>query len=196
MSELISHAPTSMARFSYADLPPEAERMVRSAAAAIKALTARFIPQIGQHLLAAKAALPHGAFTPWAETEVGISGRSARNYMAAAQWLDGKPETVADLPPTIIYALSGPTAPSEVVDEVVAVAVSGAPIDVAAVRARLDAVKVEQIELKIAQSRSGKKLTKADLRKCRQREIERYARERTEAEAEASSSHSRSRSPR
>jgi len=150
MSEVLSRPPTSTARFSYADLTPEAEHAVRSAAAAIKAVTARSIREIGQHLLLAKAALPHGAFTVWAETELGISGRSARNYMTAAQWLDGKPETVADLPPSVIYALASPTAPSEVVEHVIAVAETGASIDVVAVQTRLITAKIEQSQLKKA----------------------------------------------
>ncbi len=154
--------------FSYAQLEPEAERVARASATAIKSVTAHAIPEIGRHLLEAKAALPHGAFTAWTEVELGIGARSARNYMSAAQWLEGKPATVSVLPPTIIYALAGPAASAEVVSDVVDLAKAG-PIDVAAVRAKLDAARVDQMDLRHAQRRSPK-LTMAEMRARREKD--------------------------
>lgn len=64
------------------------------------------IIEIGRDLLAVKASLPHGSFLPWIEAEFGMSERSARNFMNVGERFAGKSATVADLPPTALYALA------------------------------------------------------------------------------------------
>ncbi len=171
--------PTFPAAFPYGDLEPAAATVALAAAEAIRDIQKRTIPEVGHHLLLAKAALPHGAFTSWAKSELGIEARSARNYMAAAEWLVGKPASVAALPPTVLYALAAPNAPPELVLSVVTGAEAGAAIDVPTIRSSLDAAKYEQAELRLARRRSPglTALTASELRA-------RKARQRKEAEAQ------------
>lgn len=61
--------------------------------------------EMGNHLIAAKNLLRFGLFGKWLDTEFGLSERTARNYMRAAQ-LVGKSASVADLPLSLLYGLS------------------------------------------------------------------------------------------
>jgi hypothetical protein len=127
--------------FDYGTLDPEAAGIIRGAAERIRATMARTVPEIGRELLRAKGLLPHGRFTAWAEAEIGMNARTAENYMRAARFLDGKPESVSVLPQTMLYALSAPTAPAELVQEVVAAAEAGEPLPAPVVKQRLNAAK-------------------------------------------------------
>jgi hypothetical protein len=127
--------------FDYGTLDPEAAGIVRGAAERIRATMARTVPEIGRELLRAKGVLPYGRFTAWAEAEVGMNARTAEHYMQTARFLDGKPESVSVLPPTVLYALSAPTAPAELVQEVVAAVEAGEPLPAPVVKQRLDAAK-------------------------------------------------------
>jgi len=73
-----------------------------SAAEAVHAIQRDSIFEVDRQLLRAKEVLPHGVFTPWVISEAGISIRAARNYMQAAGFIEGKPATVADLPPAVL----------------------------------------------------------------------------------------------
>jgi hypothetical protein len=46
-----------------------------------------------------KAALPHGAFGKWLDTEFGWTPRTAENYMRAAETYGSNTKCVSDLPP-------------------------------------------------------------------------------------------------
>ena len=113
--EVVPAPSSGLVEFSYGDLTDEAAGIARSAATGVKSAQEHALREVGRHLLRAREALPHGAFTPWLQAELGITDRTARNYMQAAAFLDGKPETIAVLPPTVLYALSARTAPSEIV---------------------------------------------------------------------------------
>ena len=89
-------------------------------AAAARGIMRTSIRDLGALLREAKALLPHGKFAGWARRELGVSLRSAENYMAASRLLEGKSETVAHLPPNIIYKLASPSAPPELVADIVA----------------------------------------------------------------------------
>ena len=89
-------------------------------AAAARGIMRSSIRDLGALLREAKALLPHGKFEGWARRELGVSLRSAENYMAASAFLEGKPETVSHLPPSVIYKLAAPSAPPELVADVVA----------------------------------------------------------------------------
>jgi hypothetical protein len=80
---------------------------------------------IGANLYAAKRMLGHGQFVQWVESECGFSPRSAQNYMRASEFAVDKCATVAFLPPAVVYRLAAPTAPPEVVSEVLARAANG-----------------------------------------------------------------------
>ena len=81
---------------------------------------------IGCDLLAAKKHLiDHGDFIKWVEAEVGIARRTAQAYMAIAKLADDKGAAIALLPPTTVHRLASKSAPSEVVNDVVAKAQLG-----------------------------------------------------------------------
>lgn len=192
MSVSLTIAGTSAAdgRFSYADLTPEAAQIARTAAAAIRNTQAGFVRDVGEHLLRAKAKLPHGRFLAWADAELGINRRTASNYMQAASWLEGKSATVSHLPPTVLYALSAPSAPAQVVRAVVAAAAAGEALDARRIENQLCAAKLHEAELKATQRRNpgltGAELNarkaKAARAHARQLEAEQAAQARQEQE--------------
>ena len=189
--------------FDYGTLDPEAAGIVRGAAERIRATMARTVPEIGRELLRAKEVLPYGRFTAWAEAEIGMSARTAEHYMQTARFLDGKPESVSVLPPNVLYALSAPTAPAELVLEVVAAAEAGEPLPAPVVKQRLDAAKHSAKAARLQANELGRErqrrrnpdLTREELdrvkrkqearaRQRRQREEERDAAERRRQQEE------------
>ncbi len=149
-------------KFAYDGLEPADIATAVAAAEAIRKTLSEAIPKIGSHLLRAKAVLPHGKFEAWAEDELGFSSRTARNYMQAAQWLEDKSEILSDLPSTIIYALASPTAPQDVVHDVLVAVETGSPLPLPVIRHKLARARDEGAELKLAQKRNPK-ITAADL---------------------------------
>ena len=97
----------------------QASRLAEIAAAA-RGVMRSSIRELGILLCEAKELLPHGKFEGWARRELGVSLRSAENYMAAARFLEGKTETVAHLPASVIYRIAAPSAPPELVADIVA----------------------------------------------------------------------------
>jgi len=159
--------------FSYDDVEPDAATIARAAAEAVRVIQKRTVSEVGHHLMRVKAALPHGQFGKWAEQELGIKPRAATNYMLAADWLKGKPETLADLPPTIIYALASPTAPHDIVHDVLARVETGSPLIPSVIRDKLAVAADERAELKLAQKRSPK-ITAAEFHAKKLRDREKY----------------------
>ena len=104
--------------------------------------------EIGDLLLQAKAQLDHGQFQTWAERELGIRPRSAQNYMNAAAFVKDKNETVALLPPAILYKIAAPSAPKEIVEKVV----------------NAETIDVSAIETELADYRDRKRIAKATTR--------------------------------
>jgi hypothetical protein len=95
---------------------------VRAAAERIRRLLHNevdVIIEVGTELCAAKDLVRHGHFEAWLLAEFGMSARTARNYMRAAEAFGGKSATVADLQPTTLYLLAAPSTPSMVRDEVI-----------------------------------------------------------------------------
>ncbi len=160
--------------FSYDDVEPDAAAIARAAVEAVRVIQKRTLSEIGHHLMRVKAALPHGQFGKWAEQELSIKPRAATNYMLAADWLRGKPETLADLPPTIIYALASPTAPQDIVHDVLARVETGSPLIPSVIRHKLAIAAGERAELKLAQKHSPK-ITAAEFHAKKLRSQERYA---------------------
>src|SRR5437773_36689 len=75
--------------FNYAALSPELAQDLRLKAVRIRdrhASTIKAIIETGTILTAAKEHLEHGQFTAWVEAEIGINVRTARRYMATANW--------------------------------------------------------------------------------------------------------------
>lgn len=182
---------SGLVEFSYGDLTHEAASIARDAAAGFRSAQEYALREVGRHLMRAKEVLPHGAFTPWLQAELGITDRTTRNYMQVAAFLEGKPETIAVLPPTVLYALSAPTAPSEIVRAVVGAAAAGEALDARAISTRLSDARQASLELKAAQRRTPgithKKLAanKAKRGQKWKAQQERETEERAQAEREA-----------
>ena len=103
--------------FEYGALDAETATEARAAADRIRKIlkyTTAGLIEAGQRLMAIKNRLPHGQFIAWVSAEFGMSDRTARLYMRAAEFAAGKTETVSVLQPTTIYALAAPSTPDRV----------------------------------------------------------------------------------
>src|SRR5260221_10380652 len=80
--------------------------------------TAQHILGIGRNLHEVKERLPHGQFLAWLQAEFAMSERQARNFMHVATRFGTKPEILADLSLTVIYALAAPSTSQAVLDQV------------------------------------------------------------------------------
>ena len=106
---------------SFGRLSPEQVKALDEVAAKIRAhtkATTKAMIDIGGELMEVKRKLPHGVFTKWVTVDCGFTMRSAQNYMRAAEFAQGKSETVALLAPAALYRLSTKNAPREIVAEV------------------------------------------------------------------------------
>ena len=145
--------------FDYGQIPAERRGEVRDVAVRIKGRLMRAAEDIiaaGLDLIAVKDSLPHGQFTAWVESEVGISERTAQNFMNTARRFEGKTATVALLAPAVLYAIAAPSTPDDVVDQVVASNGAGNAVTVA---------DVNELKAQIARLKgkaSGAKATEAD----------------------------------
>jgi hypothetical protein len=125
-------------KFDYAALDRDLADEARGLADRIRDRIRTFTHDTGRDLIAIKEKMPHGAFGAWIAAEFQMSDRTAQNYMGAARWLEGKSAKFAFLPPSAVYALAAPSAPTEVVAEVEAEVESGTVPTVAEIRERLD----------------------------------------------------------
>ena len=98
--------------------PPEIlKREIDEARDRIKfrmAKTVQDIIEIGHDLIEVKNKLVHGDFQNWVRLELGVSPRTAQNFMNASTHLGGKSGIISHLPPTVIYTLAAPSTPIEV----------------------------------------------------------------------------------
>jgi hypothetical protein len=92
------------------DLAAEMQEVANRIRRRMKAM----IVDTGEDLIKIKDRLEHGAFLRWLEQECHLSERSAQRCMRAARWARGKPVTVTDLPPAILYLLSASSTPENV----------------------------------------------------------------------------------
>jgi hypothetical protein len=132
------------AAFDYASLAADDAEFLRKWATRIRQgikSTVEAICDIGVQLCGAKQMLGHGQFIQWVESEFGFSPRSAQNYMRASEFASDKCATVAFLTPAVVYRLAAPTAPPEVVSEVLARAANGERVSHAEVVQMLRAAK-------------------------------------------------------
>lgn len=108
--------------FDYAGIPPEQTTQLRMIARRAKELIPCVIPiiiELGRRLEVAKAILPHGRFGCYCKEEIGISGKSAQNYMNVARL--ARVRNLADLEklaPGAAYELAAKNTPESVVSEV------------------------------------------------------------------------------
>jgi hypothetical protein len=114
--------------FNYAFLQAEVGNNLRLQASRIKNRihkTTRDFIDIGRDLEAARQHLDRGQFGTWVEAEIGITVRSAQNYMTLARLADDEGETVSLLSPRIVQRLAARSTPPEIVKEVLAQMRSG-----------------------------------------------------------------------
>jgi Protein of unknown function (DUF3102) len=103
----------------YSNLAAADADALRQVAARIQIRTRDAIIETGRDLIEAKRRLPPGAFGRWVRSELGMTERTATNYMNAAsisaEMADGKPETVSELPAplpaTVLYRLAAAPEP-------------------------------------------------------------------------------------
>jgi len=134
-------SPPKTSGFDYGSVDPSVARFLRGQARRISQTNSRSIIQVGKDLLAAKHYLAHGAFANWVEEEVGIPARTAQVYMQVANWMTGKCATVALLPASVLYILSAPSTPKQLIDDVLADVSAGKHIAAASVRERARALR-------------------------------------------------------
>jgi hypothetical protein len=96
--------------FDYAALPTDTTEILQSTASRIRDRMCASIVETGRDLIKIKSVLEHGAFGAWLNAEIGMTERTAQNYMSAAE-LAGKYETVSYLPAAALYRLAAPSTP-------------------------------------------------------------------------------------
>jgi hypothetical protein len=142
MSKKDVAAPSNVgAHFDYKTVSPSVAKFLRGQADRIHRTASRSIIQIGKDLVGAKHYLSHGLFLRWVEDEVGLSARTAQAYMQATQWVASKGATVAYLPPSILYLLSSPSTPEELIDDVLRRVETGERLSAQAVRQQVKELK-------------------------------------------------------
>lgn len=133
--------------FDYSALPADARDEVREAAVRIKvrmARTAEDIIEIGRDLIGVKKALGHGHFLKWVEAEFGMSESSALRFQRVAERFGSKSVTVTDFQPSALYALSAPSTPDELVEEVTERAAEGETFTAADIKAMKEEWEAEK----------------------------------------------------
>src|SRR4051794_5554671 len=79
--------------FDYESLDPNIVADAKDAVRCIRNIlkhTIVGIIEVGERLGAIKGRLPHGQFSSWIAAEFGMSDRTARSYMSAAEFAAGK----------------------------------------------------------------------------------------------------------
>lgn len=125
--------------FDYAGVPVETAQSIRDASTRIKyrmSRTALDIIEIGRDLIEVKRQLGHGHFLKWIDAEFGMSERTSRSFVHAAEAFgSSKSAIIADLPPTILYALAAPSTSEDLRTEVIGRVAKGEQVTVADIRA-------------------------------------------------------------
>jgi hypothetical protein len=171
--------------FDYANVAPDLASNLQARAERIrgrtKSITAAIL-EIGRDLIAVKRKkiLDHGLFGKWVEAECGFTLRSAENYIRAAEFAEGKNETISLLAPTTVYKLAARSAPPEVVEAVVAKAAAGEILPKKAVEELFSSARDQRKEVKREADRKARDARRAKRRTKAARE--QAAREQEEDE--------------
>lgn len=94
--------------------------------------------------MAIKKDLPHGQFLPWIAAEFEMSDQTAQNFMNVCARFGSQIPNYLEFKPTVLYALSAPSTPDEVVEKAIEKAESGGKVTVSDVKdwkAELEAEK-------------------------------------------------------
>ena len=178
--------------FDYGALDADTANSLRRQAERIRAqvkTTTCTIIEIGRDILAVKQHLKHGQFSKWVEAECGFTVRSAQNYMRAAEFAEGKHETVSLLEPAAVYKLVAKSTPPAVVAAAISRIESGEALNEASIKEMMGHARYEAREaaLKADQERRDSKLPKGTLeaRRAKQAEETRLFTERRESDKRA-----------
>ncbi len=148
--------------------------------------TVEDIIETGRDLATVKDSMGFGEFTKWLDLEFSMTDRTARNYMRAAAWAEGKTEIISDLSPTTLYLLAAPSTPKEIQAEVVSDLKAGKPIEFLRVKALIQTARFERRHAAKAKQRNQHR-TKAAIQR-RERESQKREAERREREKRSSTS--------
>ncbi len=170
--------------FTYSDLPASVAAELDVVTTRIKDRLTRQVSDIietGRDLLDVKSKLDHGQFESWLSNEFNMTDRTARRFMQAATWAEGKTDTVSVLMPTAVYLLSAKSTPDVVQEQVVERIEKGLPAEPEMIRHLIKDAKYRERE---AKNRKGKREAR-DARKRREDQPEeiKNLRERERADA-------------
>jgi uncharacterized protein YueI len=132
MNQMMPVSPVKAITFDYSALQADVAADARAAAQRIRIFNETMmenVANVGRELIAMKERLDHGAFTPWVEAELGLSIRTAQNYMQMAQRLGSNAKCVSHLPLTTGFKLTSSSTPDRVVEEVITRSKAGDPPD-------------------------------------------------------------------
>ncbi len=107
--------------FSYTGLAADKVEALQKQAARIRAQVRRTtaaLIEIGRDLIAFRQSLEHGQFCKWVVAELGLTVRSAQNYIQLATFAEHKSEFVSHLRPTSAYKLAAKSVPPELIVEI------------------------------------------------------------------------------
>jgi predicted transcriptional regulator len=123
--------------FDYAQFPEDVAEQAQSIVNSYRRRARSYFINTGRDLLSMKEKLEHGLFTKWIEAELGMTPRTAQNFMQAARHFGekDKSEIISRLPPTTIYKLAAPTTPEPLRQQVVKRLEAGEHLEPAAVDA-------------------------------------------------------------
>jgi len=171
--------------FDYATMPADVARDARAAVERYRDRQKAYVIDTGRDLLAVKERLEHGLFLTWVQAEMQMTPRSAQRAMAAADALGSKSDTVSYLPPSALYALSAPSIPAPVREEIVGRIEAGEILPARKVEWMLHeariAVRQEKAEAKLTpEERRRQAKSKRDAENRRRRDHEKWKQEQDE----------------
>jgi DNA polymerase III alpha subunit (gram-positive type) len=140
---------SQIALFDYLALHPNLRVEVKAASERIKVRmkrTAEDIIEIGKDLKLVKEKLPHGQFLPWINSEFEMDQKTAFNFMSVAEKFGDKLGNFPNFKPSILYQLSAPSTPDEVVEQVMEKAEAGEKVtlkEVKALKAKVASLEAE-----------------------------------------------------
>jgi Protein of unknown function (DUF3102) len=128
-------------QFDYDSVAPSVAKFLRGQAERIRHTCSISIIQAGKALIEAKHHLSHGEFVRWVRSEIGIPVRTVQAYMQVAQWVKGKSMAVANLPPSVLYILSGRSTPADFTAKLLDRHAAGEEIDARLARTELRSLR-------------------------------------------------------
>lgn len=131
--------------------------------------TVEDILEIGKHLCAVREMLPSDEqFGKWREAEIGMTRHTAIRMMRVHRQFGASHNATRNLTPTVLYELSKPSTPDEVVEEVVTKAQAGEKVTVVTVKdqvAQAKALLSTEAKEELAKEVLAEEKKKADERK-------------------------------